>query len=125
MCLRADGLDADLLERIEHLARLAPAGDARRVQRFVVVAQAQGGGIGGAAQLGHLGGRQGAGGQRQAHALAGHAGGAGLEGHLHLGVGMGDSAQRACRGALEFFLAGQVLFTGHEVWPLLRFGGPA
>ena len=34
---------------------------------------------------------------------------AGLEGDLHLGIGMRDGAQRAGRGALELFLTGQVL----------------
>ena len=111
--LRPNGLDAHLLERIEHLARLAPAGDARCVERFVVGAQAEGGGVGRAAQLRHLGRRQGACGQRQAHALARHTRRAGLEGDLYLGVGMRDGAQRAGGGALELFLAREVLL-GHR-----------
>lgn len=123
--LRADGLDAHLFQRVEHLACLAPAGDARGVQGFVVVAQPQRGGVGGAAQLRHLGRGQRARGQRQAHALARHAGRAGLERHLHLGVGVRHGAQRAGRGTLEFFLAGEVLLAGHRCGLRFAPAGPA
>jgi hypothetical protein len=54
--LGADGLDAHVLQRVEHLARLAAGGGAGGVGGLVVVAQLERHGVGGAAQLGHLGG---------------------------------------------------------------------
>jgi hypothetical protein len=62
-------------------------------------------------------GRQRAGRQRQAGALAGEAGGAGLVGDLHLGL-LRDRAQRTGGGALELLLAGLVL--AHPGVPIIR-----
>jgi hypothetical protein len=108
----AHRLHAHVLQRVEHLLGLAAGGQAGGVDRFRMVAEPQRRRVGRAAQLRHLGRRQGARRQRQAHALAGHAAGAGLEGHLHLGVGVRHRAQRAGGGALEFLLAGEVLHRG-------------
>ncbi len=82
----ADHLDAGLLERVVDVLGLARAGAAGGVDGVVMVAEAERDAVGGAAQPRHLGGRQGAGRQRQAGALADQAGGAGLERDLHLGL---------------------------------------
>ena len=106
--LRADHFHAGLLQRVVGVLRLAAGRHARGVQRVVVVAQAQAERVGGAAQPSHLGRGQRAGRQRQARALAGQAGGAGLERHLHVGL-FRDGAQHAGGGALEVFGACVVL----------------
>ena len=115
--LGADVLDADILQRVEHFARLLAGGHAGGMGAFIVVAQLERQCIGLAAQLGHLGRRKGAGGQRQASALAGEASGAGLEGDLDFGD-LRDGAQRAGGGALEFFLPGEVLLAAHVIHPI-------
>ncbi len=115
---RADGFHPGLFQRVVHVAGLAPVRHARVVHGVVVVAQPQRDRVRRAAQLGHLGRRQGAGGQRQAGALAGHAGGAGLEIHLHVGD-FRDRAQHAGGGALEVVGAGVVLGGGAHAGRLI------
>ena len=110
----ADMLDAHIFQRIEHLARFLAGGHAGGMGAFIVMAQLQGQCIGGAAQLGHFGGGEGAGGQGQAGTLAGQAGGAGLEGDLDFLL-LRDGTERAGGGALEFFLTGQVLLAAHQL----------
>jgi hypothetical protein len=80
---------------------------------LIMVAQLQGDGIGRAAQLGHLGRRQGAGRQRQAGTLAGQAGGARLVGDLHFRLAR-DGAHGAGGGPFELFLPRLVGLAGHE-----------
>ena len=96
----AHHLAAHLLERVVHVAGLALARHARGVHRVVVMAQPQGHAVGRPAQPGHLGRRQGSGGQGQARALAAEAGGAGLEGDRDVRLPR-HRPQRAGRGALE------------------------
>ena len=89
--------------------------------RVVVMAQAQRDGVGLAAQPRHLGRGQSAGRQRQAGALAGHAGWAGLERHLHVRL-FRDGAQHAGGRALEFLGACVVLVRRHAAHRLSTAG---
>jgi hypothetical protein len=97
---RANDLDTSLFERVIGILRLAPRRHAGGMQGVVVMTQAQSERIGLAAQFRHLRRRQRPRGQRQAGALAGQAGWAGLE---------RDGAQDARRGALELLGARVVL----------------
>jgi hypothetical protein len=83
------------------------------MERFIMMAQLQGGGIRRTAELRHFIGGQGAGWQRQAHTLAGNAGRSGLESHLHFRIRMRHGTQHTCGGALEFFLPRQILLAAH------------
>ncbi len=104
----ADGFHPRLFQRVVHVAGFAPVRHARVVHGVVVMAQAERDRVRRAAQLGHLGRRQGARGQRQARALAGDARRAGLEIDLHI-RDFGDRTQHAGGGALEVLGAGVVL----------------
>jgi hypothetical protein len=119
--LGAHGLDADLLQSVVDVLRLAAGRAAGGVDVFVMVAQAQRHAVGGATQPGHLGRRQGAGGQRQPGALARHPGGAGLEGNLHIGR-LRHGAQGAGGGALE--VLGAPVLTAAQDYRPLRVGTP-
>ena len=116
---RADDLDADLFQGVVGVLGFAPGRHALGVDAVVVVAQAQRDGVRLAAQLRHFAGGQGAGGQRQAGALAGHAGGARLERHLDIRL-FGDGAKHAGGGPLELLGAGVVFAcAAHGLVPLM------
>ena len=103
-----DDFDPCLLDGVVGVLCFPPAGHTGLMHRIVMMTQPQGQSIRGAAQLGHLTSRQGPGGQRQAGALPGNAGGARLERHLDI-RNLSDRAQHASGGALELLRAG-VLF---------------
>jgi hypothetical protein len=98
----AKNLDARLFERIVYRAAITFGGQAARMHSVVVVTQAKGQAVGGAAQPGHFRLRQGARGHRQAGAFAGQAGGAGLKGNLNVArLRQRADCARGC--TLEFF----------------------
>ncbi len=105
----ADRLDAGLLDRLEHRARLLPARNQPAMHEGVVAGHAQGDRIGVAAHDGGVGARELAGRLGQTRLAAHHAGPLGGKRHFELGMAR-DRAQAAGHRALERlgrgFLAG-------------------
>ena len=107
------GFHTHLFQRVEHFLGFAPRWDAAGMQRFIMMTKLERSGIRRTTELRHFIGRQSAGWQRQAHALARNSGRPGLESHLHFRIGMRHGAQHARGGALEFFLPRQILLAAH------------